>query len=230
MYGFVTDGNPQRFKMCKTCGQSKSVDDFYRRKNGHLGWLCKACTIATNNAAKAEKRRIAREERAALPASTTKTCNACGELKRIDEFNRRKRGSESRSAVCKQCAYEKQRHRYVTNPEVRVRAIAQAAAYAEVNRDRIRAKNLSRYNITPAIYDSMFDEQNGCCAICSRAGHRLGLGGEANRHNVLCVDHDHSTGAVRGLLCMRCNRAIGMLGDSHEVLKSAISYLMQIEE
>lgn len=159
-----------------------------------------------------------------------KTCKACGELKRVDEFNLRKRESESRSAVCRQCAYAKQKLRYDTDPEFRAKISAQATAYAAANRDRIRAKNLARYDITPATYDLMFDDQNGNCAICFKAGYRLGSGGEANRYNVLCVDHDHETGVVRGLLCMRCNRAIGMLGDSHEVLVSAISYLKRIEE
>lgn len=55
--------------------------------------------------------------------------------------------------------------------------------------------------------------QNNRCAICLRDKVRLG------------VDHDHSTGRVRGLLCHKCNAAIGLLEDSRFRLKSALKYL-----
>ena len=47
----------------------------------------------------------------------------------------------------------------------------------------------------------------------------------APRTEVLCVDHHHFTNEVRGLLCQRCNRAIGLLGDDPTVIRSAINYL-----
>lgn len=64
-----------------------------------------------------------------------------------------------------------------------------------------------RYGITPDQYRALFDEQRGLCAIC-------GIGeGDATRQT-LFVDHDHETGAIRGLLCGRCNWAIERL--NHE--------------
>jgi len=81
------------------------------------------------------------------------------------------------------------------------------------------ARGLQRnYGITPAQYDAMFVAQKGLCAICEsadRAGKRR-----------LCVDHDHDTGKVRGLLCSRCNTAIGLLQHSSIYLNKARKYLV----
>jgi len=56
------------------------------------------------------------------------------------------------------------------------------------------------------------------CPICNRvSGQRR-----------LCVDHDHATDAIRGVLCSRCNRAIGALGDSQDGLQRAIEYLTKV--
>ncbi len=69
------------------------------------------------------------------------------------------------------------------------------------------------YGITMQEYEDYFRDQNGQCAICKTSEKKL------------CVDHCHSTGKVRGLLCSSCNNAIGLLGESVENLNSAIKYL-----
>ncbi len=76
-----------------------------------------------------------------------------------------------------------------------------------------------KYGITVDQYDQLLAEQGGGCAICGVAGP------EAARWGVLVVDHDHETGKVRGLLCSNCNCAIGLLGDSPELLTKAAGYL-----
>lgn len=76
------------------------------------------------------------------------------------------------------------------------------------------------YGLTIQGYDEIWIEQLGLCAICHQ---RLpnqppsGTGG--------VVDHNHVTGAVRGLLCRKCNSGLGLLGDSAQNIKSALSYL-----
>jgi hypothetical protein len=67
-------------------------------------------------------------------------------------------------------------------------------------------------------YERMLEEQNGVCAICSSPPPN-------NRKTRLAIDHCHKTGKVRGLLCDKCNRSIGLLKDDVSVLKSAIKYL-----
>lgn len=61
-------------------------------------------------------------------------------------------------------------------------------------------------------YRLKFVEQNGCCAIC----------GKAER---LVIDHDHSSGIMRGLLCHTHNTALGLFGDDAELLRKAANYL-----
>jgi hypothetical protein len=80
--------------------------------------------------------------------------------------------------------------------------------------------NLRRYGITPEDFDRMKDEQGGVCAACGQP--ETGR----NQHGPLplAVDHCHATGVVRGLLCMRCNRALGLLGDSAERVASLAAY------
>ena len=78
------------------------------------------------------------------------------------------------------------------------------------------------YGITLAEYDRMYEEQNGVCKICH-------LPQESKRNTRLCVDHNHTTGEVRGLLCDSCNRAIGLLKDDPRLLDRAAEYLRSTE-
>lgn len=66
-------------------------------------------------------------------------------------------------------------------------------------------------------YQEMFKNQGGKCAICDVDGNQFGKG--------MCVDHDHKTGKIRGLLCTDCNMGIGSLKDSIQILKKAVKYL-----
>lgn len=77
-----------------------------------------------------------------------------------------------------------------------------------------------RFGITFSDYDKIFKKQNGKCKICGNKeiGHKL--------QGRFCVDHDHSTGKIRGLLCYRCNLLLGNAKDNIEILASAIQYLI----
>lgn len=74
-----------------------------------------------------------------------------------------------------------------------------------------------KYKLEPADYDLLLTSQNGGCAICGNNGTNTARG--------LHIDHDHTTGATRGILCMKCNLMLGKAGDSIEVLLAAVDYL-----
>jgi len=85
-----------------------------------------------------------------------------------------------------------------------------------------RANNRGGLSLgVPGDYDRLFLEQYGCCAICQTET----PGGKDPRRKRFCIDHDHQTGYVRGLLCIDCNRAIGLLGDNITTIFNAYNYI-----
>lgn len=82
--------------------------------------------------------------------------------------------------------------------------------------DFLRRKHLkNEYNISLEDYAELFYKQNGVCAIC----------GKTQKGKPLFVDHDHSSGKIRGLLCGICNTALGGFRDKIVLLQEAIKYL-----
>lgn len=78
-----------------------------------------------------------------------------------------------------------------------------------------------RFNLSLEDYSKMLEAQEGKCAICLQPEtHKRG-----GKLKALAVDHNHATGAIRGLLCADCNTGIGKLKDSTEVLVNAVKYL-----
>ena len=78
---------------------------------------------------------------------------------------------------------------------------------------------MREYGISIEDYDEILIEQEHCCAICKK--HQS----EFNKR--LFVDHDHSTGRVRGLLCYFCNTILGQARDQIEILENGIKYLQK---
>jgi hypothetical protein len=100
------------------------------------------------------------------------------------------------------------------------------AAYARAqypnSRDKIRNWGLmAAFGITLAEYSVMVLAQENKCAICRRPESDT----RGGKTKALAVDHDHATGKIRGLLCARCNRALGMMEEDREMFISAIRYL-----
>ena len=98
--------------------------------------------------------------------------------------------------------------------------------YYQKNKEKIKARSRSnhlqsRYGLTPVQYNALLEAQDYECAICgaNTTNTRYGVG---NLH----VDHCHETGDVRGLLCLACNGAIGLLGDNPSRVASALNYLL----
>lgn len=80
--------------------------------------------------------------------------------------------------------------------------------------------NMKKYGLTPDDYTKMLLQQNNVCAICHQP--------ETTRYKYrLCVDHDHITGKVRGLLCHMCNTGLGKFFDNPDTLISASNYLKE---
>lgn len=96
----------------------------------------------------------------------------------------------------------------------------------KVGRDEARRKcdfeaHLKRkFNLTKSDYEGMVKDQQGMCAICGEA--------ESSAYfKRLAVDHCHTSGAIRGLLCRKCNAGIGMMKENVRILLNAVKYLTQ---
>lgn len=79
------------------------------------------------------------------------------------------------------------------------------------------ARLKKKYGITMDEFDAMLEEQNGCCMICGRH--------HTTQENRFCVDHCHTTGKIRGLLCYPCNSGLGHFKDDIDMMFKAIAYL-----
>jgi hypothetical protein len=90
------------------------------------------------------------------------------------------------------------------------------------NPDYYLNQDLKRnYKVTLEWYRTTLAEQNNVCAICTKPETTQ----IRNKTIAMAVDHCHTTGKVRGLLCTQCNRALGLFGDDPAALQAAIGYL-----
>lgn len=114
--------------------------------------------------------------------------------------------------------------RKAEKPEL-IRAYQQA--YREKNREALRHRERERkFGISRQEYAELFLKQNGVCAICKQPETATRFG----KVKALCVDHCHTSGKVRGLLCSDCNTGIGKMKENREALLSAIRYLDEHSE
>lgn len=117
--------------------------------------------------------------------------------------------------------------------------IARASAWQKANRPKAAAaarnrrakpavqsrireqRRQRRYGLAPGEFDRLYTAQGGACAICCRP---MTTDGDTK----CCVDHDHATGDVRGLLCTRCNLLLGKATDNPLILCAAMHYLQRV--
>lgn len=137
-----------------------------------------------------------------------KVCKGCGESKTLDDFA--KNGKYHRP-YCKPC-YNARQLEYRQENSEQIREHWKAASAKYYSPEKRRNKTLRKYGLTDQTYNDMFDEQDGKCKICNKAV-------------TLVVDHCHSTGKIRGLLCNPCNTSLGHFEDDIERLRKAIKYL-----
>jgi len=172
-------------------------------------------------------------------------CSRCNETKKVHQFSADKRRSSGLFPWCKSCfaGYQKEQRLKRVPKEVQTKycpkcqidkdaseftknkhqtdglyPYCRECKYTHAQDDyRLNGwgKHLKRtYGITIEDYNALLEQQDGVCAICK------------NEHeHALCVDHDHETGDIRGLLCKPCNVAIGNFKDDTRRLEEAIKYL-----
>ena len=144
-----------------------------------------------------------------------KQCKKCTTEKEVKFFSRDKRQKDGYFYYCKECCSIKDKARYNKDAS---KINQEAKDYYEKNRAKVRNRHLKKlYGISLEHYNEMRKQQLFSCLICSTHEDAL--------PRSLYVDHCHTTGRVRGLLCRDCNFLLGLAKDNKETLDKAIKYL-----
>jgi len=164
-----------------------------------------------------------------------RVCNTCNELKTFHP---------SRASYCKDCSRLRNLAWRTANPEFeknrakrrhqdpknkarvskyRKKKRRTSSAFRENEVAKNHAQKLKKYGLTSAQYLAMLTAQAERCAICGEPETRVRM----ERKTKLNVDHDHSTGKVRALLCNQCNTGLGCFKDSPCKLRLALAYLLE---
>jgi hypothetical protein len=153
-------------------------------------------------------------------------CTKCGVRKEWEEFYRDSRGKNGRCSRCKKCT-DGNKLEWLNRPGNRQKqANGSAQRYIQ---DRVRRRFQAiykKYGVTQEWYDQTLVSQGKGCRICGTD--KPGRGD--TRRRLFCIDHDHKTGKIRGLLCINCNMVLGAVDDSREILSKAIEYLEEYNE
>ena len=139
-------------------------------------------------------------------------CKKCGETKNLEAFKPNKGCKHGKGYICKTC-HNKQEKIYAEKSGRNCWEVYKKnfPNWREITKDKYLQR---QYGITKKQYDEMYENQEGHCLICDLHQSEL--------KQTLAVDHNHDTGEVRGLLCLRCNT---MLGWFETYKKDILDYL-----
>lgn len=191
----IDDGSYKQCSKCRRFKRKKYFNKDRTRPDG-LHPYCKAC-ISTRG--KNIKRGDNKKEKEIFEEGT-KRCTICKKIKPLEQFYRNKTARDGRWPRCKVCDDARKERSY----EIRT------------------LERIKRYtNFTIKEYQSMLEEQKGVCAICGQPETTQVYG----KTRALAIDHCRVTDAVRGLLCQKCNQALGLMGENPNRVKALLKYI-----
>lgn len=174
-----------------------------------------------------------------------KKCYRCKLDFDLSHFREDPSKKDGKTSYCKTCLKESQKIWYQKNKE-KARTTATSSyqkrksqisqrrkELRQLDPEKYRAQARRRYcpkkskeqgwkqagivDMTYDRYNELLERQNHCCAVCSTHKSKF--------KKALCVDHNHATGKARGLLCDNCNRALGYLKESEEIVHNLLNYI-----
>jgi hypothetical protein len=144
-------------------------------------------------------------------------------------------------AWCSKCKQDKPQNQFEKSPNRRPFGLASLCIpcnkerkrkekfnrYHSLSKEQRRVQNkkgnVRKFGISYEEYHAMLERQDNKCSICNKEETETNV--VYNHTKYLAIDHCHETGKIRGLLCSKCNKGIGMFKEDISILKSAISYL-----
>ena len=150
---------------------------------------------------------MGRSKKPLLDAQGRKQCANCKQYKDLSDFSPTKGKAFGVNSWCKVCITQLKNAHYTL--------------------EKARAEYLGRvYGLAMEDYERMLADQNGLCACCGRSEtRRVGRNKRSEIVPVLHVDHSHTTGRIRGLLCSPCNQALGLLEEDPQRIKALLRYV-----
>lgn len=116
--------------------------------------------------------------------------------------------------ACKKALAAKRWQTWYSKPSAKEYSASYQRSYRTSGQAR-RSGIMRKYHVSPEEADHLLERLQGNCDVCGHDG----------SHERLCVDHCHTTGKVRGILCQKCNRALGQLGDDVASIERLLTYL-----
>ncbi len=147
-----------------------------------------------------------------IKESSTRTCRVCGFIgPATQEYFKdyKKAEGDTLTFTCRKC-YNKRHNKYTHD---------RWEKYSKIHRE---ARLKREYNISLEDYNRMLKEQDGVCYICKKPEIRKHKDGTVHS---LSVDHNHKTGALRKLVCGRCNYIIGLIERKMDIVFAVIQYI-----
>lgn len=201
-------------RVCKKCGAVKPLSLFIKHSpSGNRGKTCKQCI--SNYKKEWESRQKAILDKKPPSAFGEIVCLSCDLSKPVECFGTRNNKKTGIDSVCLECRRIGDRKRYAASKAVR----GESAKWAGLK---------WRFGVTRDEWFALLNSQDGKCAICLEEIKDTSVGKDDTRRRA-CLDHDHQTGKVRGLLCAKCNKAIGLLRDSLVIITRAADYIRRHE-
>jgi hypothetical protein len=150
-----------------------------------------------------------------------KTCNICNLSKPLTSFRfirKNKNGTDLYKARCVECDNQQQLKRY-HNLTINEKRERKRKSVQTLGKDYFKRYKLNRYyNLTLEEFNQMYELQKGKCYLCEKT-----ISGKEVK-----VDHNHTTGKVRKLLCHNCNTSLGLLNEDIKLFEKCIDYLKNI--
>ena len=225
-------------KTCRRCGQEKDIGEFFKDvyTSDGLYCSCKKCVAEYRSIRwrKNHPKKVISDEKI-----IAKTCRKCGVTKAVDLFYKHPTNKDGLNSYCKECNNKKNRiigrrlsaeHKlknstkdYTIEEKIRCPTCKEIKSSRLFWKDKNNKNGYQVHCVSCSLKKNygvdagaLLECQGGKCAICDRVLNKK-----------FYVDHNHGSGVVRGILCLKCNTAIGFLNDDPNLLRVAISYLEQ---
>lgn len=201
-------------KICSHCKQTKDEEDFCRNKRmkDGLNSRCRECDRVSQHLRRYGEVR----PKPPTPADGHKFCRKCGKELPVSCFFKHAKTADGLRGECIDCHYQRSKEWIAKN----------GSRHRELGRIRDAGRRLEQrnnylrrtYGITHDQYLTLLSDQGNKCAICETI---LEIDDNTKCH----IDHDHETNTVRGVLCGRCNMALGLVRESEHIVWCMSRYI-----